>query len=38
MARVEAFEHQERLILSSTPFRVQVDDQNFHVRTVPERR
>ena len=38
MARVEAFEHQERLILSSAPFCVQVDDQNFHERTVPERR
>jgi len=38
MARVEAFEHQERLILSSAPFRIQIDDQNFHERTVPERR
>ena len=38
MTCVEAFEHQERLILSTAPFRIQIDDQNFHERAFPERR
>ena len=33
-----AYEHQERLVLSSAPLRIQIDDQNFHERGVPERR
>ena len=38
MARLEALQHQQRLILAAAPFGVQVNDQNLHEFATPMRR